>query len=176
MSSYRYRKSHCGDKTIVRSSYLHNGISYAGKMTFLYWIRAMVPFYWHKFTLILIWINKYIYCYKVCDEITHPFPNVNYVTVEVWECISNFIPHLTMHVVNYPCCDWNWYLLVNGATERIIITCLGILSNITDIWFVQIHVIRFLLMVVSAHHRWHTVVRNSNVNYVIIALSACWDN
>ena len=33
MSSYRYRKSHCGDKTVVRSSYLHNGISYTGEMS-----------------------------------------------------------------------------------------------------------------------------------------------
>ena len=31
MSSYQYRKSHCGDNTVVRSSYLHNGISYTGK-------------------------------------------------------------------------------------------------------------------------------------------------
>ena len=30
--SYQYRKSHCGDKTVVRSSYLHNRISYTGKM------------------------------------------------------------------------------------------------------------------------------------------------
>ena len=42
MSSYQYRKSHCGDKTVVRSSYLHNGISYTGKMSPLYWIRAQV--------------------------------------------------------------------------------------------------------------------------------------
>ena len=42
MSSYRYRKSHCGDKTVVRSSYLHNGISYTGKMTSFHWIRAQV--------------------------------------------------------------------------------------------------------------------------------------
>ena len=40
MSSYQYRKSHCGDKTILRPSYLHNGISYTDKMTSLYWIRA----------------------------------------------------------------------------------------------------------------------------------------
>ena len=40
MTSYQYRKSHCGDKTILRPSYLHNGISYAGKITYLYWIRA----------------------------------------------------------------------------------------------------------------------------------------
>ena len=38
MSSYQYRKSHCGDKTVVRSSYLHNGISYTGKLSSLYWI------------------------------------------------------------------------------------------------------------------------------------------
>ena len=42
MSSYQYRKSHCGDKTVVRSSYLHNGIPYTGKMSSLYWIRALV--------------------------------------------------------------------------------------------------------------------------------------
>ena len=42
MSSYQYRKSHCGDKTVVRSSYLHNGISYTGKMTSLYWFSPRV--------------------------------------------------------------------------------------------------------------------------------------
>ena len=39
MSSYQYRKSNCGDKTILWPSYLHNGISYTGKTTSLYWIR-----------------------------------------------------------------------------------------------------------------------------------------
>ena len=38
MKSYQYRKSHCGDKTILRPSYLHNGISYTGKMSSLYWM------------------------------------------------------------------------------------------------------------------------------------------
>ena len=47
MSSYQYRKSHCGDKTILRPSYLHNGISYTGK-TSLYWIgpSCQQPLYW----------------------------------------------------------------------------------------------------------------------------------
>ena len=40
MSSYQYRKSHCGDKTVVRS-YLQNGICDTGKMSSLYWIRAL---------------------------------------------------------------------------------------------------------------------------------------
>ena len=38
----QYRKSHCGDKTILRPSYLHNGISFTGKMSSLYWTRAQV--------------------------------------------------------------------------------------------------------------------------------------
>ena len=37
---YQYRKSHCGDKTVLRTSYLHDGISYTGTMASLYWIRA----------------------------------------------------------------------------------------------------------------------------------------
>ena len=40
MSSYQYMKSHCGDKTILLQSYLHNGISYTGKMISIYWIGA----------------------------------------------------------------------------------------------------------------------------------------
>ena len=40
MPSYQNRKSHRGDKTILRPSYLHIGISYTGKMTSLYWIRV----------------------------------------------------------------------------------------------------------------------------------------
>ena len=41
MPSYQYRKSHCGDEMVVRLSYLHNGVSYTGKMTSLYWIRTL---------------------------------------------------------------------------------------------------------------------------------------
>ena len=41
MLYYKYRKSHCGDKTVVRLSYLHNGISYTGtEMSSVHWIRA----------------------------------------------------------------------------------------------------------------------------------------
>ena len=40
----QYRKSHCGDKTVVRSSYLHNGISYTGKKTSI--LNQGPDFYW----------------------------------------------------------------------------------------------------------------------------------
>ena len=61
MSSYQYRKSHCGDKTVVRSSYLHNGIPYTGKMTSLYWFS---PLGCMKLSMVvhvvLIYINMYV--------------------------------------------------------------------------------------------------------------------
>ena len=44
MSSYQYRKSHCGDKTILRPSYLHNGISYTVKTTSSHWTRALMTY------------------------------------------------------------------------------------------------------------------------------------
>ena len=40
MLSCRYRKSHRGDKAVVRSSYLHDGISYTCETISFYWIEA----------------------------------------------------------------------------------------------------------------------------------------
>ena len=37
------------------------------------------------------------------DEIAYPFLNFNGCTVEVYEYISNFIPHFMMDVIIYPC-------------------------------------------------------------------------
>ena len=82
MSSYQYRKSHCGDKTVVRSSYLHNGISYTGKMASLYWTSngswcmgikgemsgtVCVTFTWDMY--IYIWV-VYSLCFFCCLFIT----------------------------------------------------------------------------------------------------------
>ena len=42
MQSYQYRKSHYGDKTVVRSSHFYNGIFFTGRMASLYWISHLV--------------------------------------------------------------------------------------------------------------------------------------
>ena len=68
MSSYQYRKSHYGDKTVVRSSYLHSGISYSGKMTSLYRIRAQTAIQWalthwgHQITIADKFPSTNLYC------------------------------------------------------------------------------------------------------------------
>ena len=49
LSSCQNRKSHCGDNTVKRSSYLHNGISYnTSKVASLYWTN---PWWRHSNTL-----------------------------------------------------------------------------------------------------------------------------
>ena len=37
------------------------------------------------------------------------------VTVEVWECISNFIVHVLIDVITYSCWDQSQTMLVKGA-------------------------------------------------------------
>ena len=44
---------------------------------------------------------------NVWDEIPYPFPNFNDCTVEVWDGISNFIPHIIIDVITDPYLDWS---------------------------------------------------------------------
>ena len=62
------------------------------------------PFYKHGLTLIPAWISNHMLS-KVWSEITYPFPSFSSSTIEVWEWISNFISHIIMDVIIYPCCD-----------------------------------------------------------------------
>ena len=58
MSSYQYRKSHCGDKTVVRSSYLLNVIPPTGKMTSLYWISPLSSWWALRTRRVLIFVQS----------------------------------------------------------------------------------------------------------------------
>ena len=58
MSSYLYRKSHCEEKTILRLSNLHNGISYTVKTTSLYQIGAQYLFQFSGHTFFKSLWNK----------------------------------------------------------------------------------------------------------------------
>ena len=112
-----------------------------------YRYRCSGPFYLHGLTLISALISNYIH-YKVWDEITYPFSNFNSATVEVWEWISNFIPHFTGHMIAYSC--WDKKLIqVSKSTcwcqlhQRIYNCCVGsaLWSNLMwrsswDLWHV----------------------------------------
>ena len=64
--------------------------------------------------LSLTWMSNHMLS-KVWGEITYPFPNFNGCTVEVWEWLSNFMPHFIKDVITYPCSDLRWSMLVKGA-------------------------------------------------------------
>ena len=101
------------------------------------------------FNLIPAWISGYTH-YKVCNEITYPFPDFNRCTVEVWEWISNFIPHFTLHVITYPCWDLqfiyvskrdpmcfveNTDLIIKGISLWFSLSCIVCEQNVQQIFF-----------------------------------------
>ena len=62
------------------------------------------PFYKQSLTLIPPKISNHMHG-KVWNEITHPFPNFNSATIEVWRWMSNFIPQFMIDAITYPCWD-----------------------------------------------------------------------
>ena len=96
MSSYQYRKSHCEDKTILGLSNLHNGISYTGKMTSLYWIGAQVLSCW---SLVILICKAYV---SHCDRSVCGGP----ISDSQWEVVLSypgFVPSIAVawfHTLN----------------------------------------------------------------------------
>ena len=76
--SYQYRKSHCGDNTVVRSFYRHNRISLTGKMTYSYWIRSLAQLWRHlqncdlfrSLLIIKIWVMS---SWSICKMVLRAF-------------------------------------------------------------------------------------------------------
>ena len=81
MSSYQYGKSHCGDKTVVRSSYLDNGISYTGKMSSLYWISPLMS---SQCSTSPILLNSRIYRQSCMFQHQNPRPLYTMKTLPYW--------------------------------------------------------------------------------------------
>ena len=122
MLSYQYRKSHCGGKTVVRSSYIHNGISHTGKMSSLYWIGAQVLYFTDALVVaghLNLELFSCVYIKKVCldyrAQVTGPlwkestgdwwFPSQrasNVETVSSWWC----------HMCLFLDASWSIYALV----------------------------------------------------------------
>ena len=78
----QYRKSHCKDKTVSRSSCLYNGISY--KTTSFYWIKTLG--FWISFALNIILQQHY---HNSCDII---------INLDKWEQYSSCFD---VHVIRW---------------------------------------------------------------------------
>ena len=94
ISSYQYRKPHCGDKTILRPSYLHNGISYTGKTTSLYWIGAQGTSH------CIIWISNGRVYWRILWSNGYMTPHI-FVNIG----LGNVVPPVRYQVMTWTNCD-----------------------------------------------------------------------
>ena len=62
------------------------------------------PPWWHRLVSTYQW-SLLLWCFNLNPSMDHPFPNFNYVTIEVWEWISNFFTHFIMDVITCTCWD-----------------------------------------------------------------------
>ena len=105
MSSYQYRKSHSGDKTVVRSSYLHNGISYTGKMTSLNWFSPMVTF-----------PNEFPRGYKLADGVSIVTDMQYNVFYKLYDAFLSLIR--SRHIITITNYTTEWGMLFASAKMR----------------------------------------------------------
>ena len=109
IKSYRRKRGWRGVASVAKRSWVSTGSTWSlwlGWQDILGWhsYDGRGPFYSHGLTSTLAWIRNYIY-YNVWYEITYPFPNFNGCTVEIWEWLSNFIPHFIGRLITYPWWD-----------------------------------------------------------------------
>ena len=94
ISSYQYSKSHCGDKTVVSSSYLHNGIYYTDKVSWS--LLTSLETSCHK------WLNCLLFLY--CTELLHRTKGCVYSVV--WAKLIIRVFFLVSSVNT--CSKWIW--------------------------------------------------------------------
>ena len=116
MWSYQYRKSHCGDKTVVRSSYLHNGISYTGKMASLYWFSPLFIFSMRLSVICVLTLS-------ITGIILQH--HIIFAEVSVTAYVKHFIRSIMEKLVNVS--FTNWYTLG--------ICCAYIIKSIVFCWW-----------------------------------------
>ena len=105
------------------------------------------PFYHHGLTLIPTRICNYIH-YKVWDEITHPFPNFNSATIDIWEWISNSIPHCPCNYLSMPG--------LNNVSKRAC-RCHTFISFACSLWQ-NFFLVNFLLEYQTEGSRFHKIL------------------
>ena len=83
------------------------------------WTNAS-PFYWQRLTLILARIGNHMPSKVGWNYLS--ILNFNGCTVEVWEWISYFIPHILMDVITYPWwyCIVTWWPMCGHITQHVV--------------------------------------------------------
>ena len=112
-------KSHCRDETILRPSYLHNGISYTGKMASLYWIGAQnVSTSLNKNSVFsAFWQLRHYWFIKFCTHHSFYWSSVKSLPANYCFIHSN---HFRVHLCNIRQCQlrFSWLAMVTCDSRR----------------------------------------------------------
>ena len=115
---------HCHHHTLPTSYFAPNMWQvFTSTIEFSLWQRrlgndGMGPLLSTWINFIPAWVSNHTPS-KEQDEIIYPFSNFNgWLTVEVWEWMHNFITHIAMDVITYPCWGESLSLLVKGSPGR----------------------------------------------------------
>ena len=84
---------------------------------------------------------------KLWDEITYSFPNFHGAIVEIWEWISDFVPHFIVNVVTYPWWNYSESVLVKGAIRTV-----GAKSSMSFEYILSCHL--FLMYFPAGYEDW----------------------
>ena len=91
--SHQYRKSHCWDKTILRLTYLHHGISLTGKIASLYWIGGQIM-RCHYFSFTVVILLQFLF---ICHNVTELSRNETIVFAKLKDLILKLSNRLMAH-------------------------------------------------------------------------------
>ena len=138
MISYQYRKSHCGDKTILRPSYLHNGIAIPVRWRSLYWIRALLICITTDLAISMTIVTPMFQMHSLFPSIDHakcflslPFqhtPTVHFGKLHAVKREKTM--HIKFHVIvksltNSKMVEWKfWKLICVGPSISKVLPCL----------------------------------------------------
>ena len=137
MPFYQYRKSHSGDRTVVRSSYLHNGISYTGKMASSYWTSPLPECLYRKWEHIALRCRtlKQVVC---IIRITWYMECKSAVTTAAWAIIQVRVIPLWFNYFNSYLCCWLSKNCFNGSFHCYMYIHTFRADNIPEVkWMIQ---------------------------------------
>ena len=136
ISSYQYRKYYCGDKTILRPSYLHNGISYTGKTTSLYWVRALVT------------------TIKSHSRVYQESLDTRYVGRDIFMHVMKTLPPISVQFPSVPRTVWGQCTLKSGYSGKVLY--IHIPPAVSPIWIPRGRYVLWLVAPRAWERRWQS--------------------
>ena len=117
MSSNQYRKCHCGNKPLLRSSYLYNGNSYTGKSASICWISSWHEIAWLGCLVIIITMSFHQYRKSYCWDKMVLRPSTMWMPILIrWHLYTEVYPQMYLHFLTWRIPFWLHIIILINST------------------------------------------------------------